>query len=165
MYSDTKRILEDLEQRQHERVGFPPEEIYPSDEILKQAVEAGSVGRAGWGSAGKGFLAGALFSMWTFATDQEFNRSTYDMVASGILFGLVLLIVYWIARGIEKWDKLELYRRTIILDEARYIIASESPPSDRKSSDPDDEYAQGYFHGVEDCKNGDLDESIYPPNL
>jgi len=165
MYSDTKRNLEYLEQRQNERLGFPPGDNYLDDQILKQAVEAGSVGTAGWASAGKGFLVGFVFSIWVVATDQEFDRSTYEIFASGVLFAVLLLILYWIGKGIEKWDKLELYRKTIILNEARYMVSSELPATDRKLSDSGDDYAKGYFHGVQDCKNGDLDESIYPPNL
>ena len=103
--------------------------------------------------------------MWATITDDGYEQTTRETVISSIFVVLILLILYRIVKGIEKWDKLEIRRRCIMLNEARYIVATEVEHADYLKRVAENDYAEGYYHGVLDERAGNIDESIFPPNL
>ena len=165
MYSETKSKLDSLEEMQSARSGFPPDNTYLDDRIVESASKAGSIGSPAWGAVGKGFLAGTLFTLWAIITDDGYRHTTNETVVLFILVLLIILIFYRIVRGIERWDKLEIRRRQIMLNEVRYLIATEVEHADYQKRVADNDYAEGYHHGVLDERSGNIDESIFPPNL
>ena len=86
MYSEAKRKLESLEEMQKAHSEFPPDTIYLNDRIIEWASKVGSVAPASWGSAGKGFLAGVLFSIWSISSSDRPPETIYQFVVSLILF-------------------------------------------------------------------------------
>ena len=52
-----------------------------------------------------------------------------------------------------------------MLNEARYLVAKEVEQAEYQKHVTDNDYAEGYYHGVQDERSGDVDQSIFPPNL